>query len=282
MITMTPEQALRCTGRFARGARILRTLHVAPVKTSYLVERGGERFVMRVDCPLASRLGLDRAAEFEVLRHAWRAGLAPEPITLGRGVPAVLVLRYARGRAWRATDLREPANLHRLAGLLRRLHQARLPGPRLNLDAALGRYADMIGTAESRALAASAAQILRHSLGGDGAMCLCHHDPIPANVVGFRQTRLIDWEYAAIGDPLFDLAVVTRHHALPDGAVAAFAAAYFGGPGQVPWARLNAARSLYDHVLCLWLGAVGAEQELSTAQQAALRAVRRRVDGGRG
>ncbi len=256
---MTPDLALRRTGDFARGARLARTLQVSPIKASYLVERRGERFVLRVDRPLAKRLGLDRSAEFAVLNAAWRAGFAPEPIAAIGGGAAILVTRFAPGRAWRAADLREPRQLERLAGILRELHRMQLPGPRLDLEQALARYAAAIGTAPGRALAARARKFLPARGESAGTLCLCHNDPIPANVVGLRNTVLIDWEYAAVGDPFFDLAAVVQHHRLPETAVVHFAAAYCGGVAQVPWARLRRCRALYDHVRRLWLSAVAAQ-----------------------
>ena len=254
---MTPEQALKLTGSFAHGASIRRRVHAAPVKSSYLIERRGERFVLRIDSPLALQLGLDRAAEVAVLNTAWRAGIGPQPIALIPGPPAILVTRFAPGEAWRPADLRDPARLERLAGILRRLHEARLPGPALDLGRACARYAARIGTPESRALAAGAAKLLRRCAGEPAQRCLCHNDPIPANVVGLRRTVLIDWEYAAIGDPLFDLAVVAQHHRLPRRDVAKLAAWYYGGAGRVPWERLEHYRAVYDIVLRLWSLCVG-------------------------
>jgi len=256
---VNPEAALRKTGGFARGARVVRRLHESPVKSVWLVERRGERFVLRVDQALACDLGLDRGAELRVLRDAYRAGFAPEPVLLvpgGTGYPgdtgpAILVTRYAAGRAWSAALLREPARLRRLAFLLRDLHAADLDGPPLDLDAALTCYAALAGTTAARALALRAHRLIRKL--GRAHSTLCHNDPIAANVVGSRQAVLIDWEYAGRGDPVFDLAVIIRHHRLGVRASNMFAAAYFGGAGRIPRERLMLNCALYDLVLKLWL-----------------------------
>jgi thiamine kinase len=81
---------------------------------------------------------------------------------------------------------------------------------------------------------------------------LCHNDPIAQNVIGLRRTVLIDWEYAAIGDPLFDLAVVARHHRLPRRAMSRLMIAYFGDADLVPWKRLDDFAAVYDVVHRLW------------------------------
>jgi thiamine kinase-like enzyme len=255
---MNPERALALTGSFARGARLVRPLRATPVTCSYLVERRRERFVMRVDGRVARQLGLDRAAETEVLKHAWTAGIGPQPVALHPGPPAILLTRFVPGEAWSRDHLRNPARLERLARILRRLHDAQLPGPVLDLRRACARYAARIGTAESRALAKSVAHLLSRCESERRHHRLCHNDPVAENIIGWRQTRLIDWEYAGVGDPLFDLAAVAGHHRLPRRAIVAFANAYAGGADAVPWQRLDDYMAVYDIVRRLWTGAVAA------------------------
>ncbi len=254
---MTPDEALRLTGGFTRGARIVRRLHASPVKQCYLVERRRERFVLRVDEPLALRLRLDRAAEAAVLNVAWRAGFAPQPIEFAPGPPALLVTRFVPGQAWSAADLRDKNRLRRLAGILRRLHEARLPGPELDLGEACARYAALAGTAEARALSARAARLLRRWAEADTRPCLCHNDPLPGNVIGLRRPVLIDWEYAGVGHPLFDVAAALQHHRLSGQQVMTLSSAYFGAADRVPWEALGGFRELYDAVRGLWTMACG-------------------------
>ena len=267
MSRMTPGQALRRLGAGMRGARVIRTLHVAPLKTSYLVEKNAQRFVLRVDEPGARAMGLDRAAEFANLHLAWRAGVAPEPIALRGGAQPVLLMRYAPGRAWTAADLRRPPGrndrLEELAALLRSVHAVPGSGRPLDLEKALAGYAHRAGGPAAQRLLHQARRVLARSGLGQGEPVLCHHDPIAANVVGIRHRVLIDWEYAARGDPLFDLAVVIRHHRLPARLAARFAVAYFGRRDRVPWERLQGAMRVYDYVLHLWLLAMAAKDGLS-------------------
>lgn len=273
---MTPEAALRRAGARLRGARLLRRLHAGPLKSSWLAGRGAERYVLRIDEPLAARFTPDRRAEFAAWSAAAALGLAPEPLLLLPGPPAVLVTRHAPGSAWRPAELAMPGRIEALAGLLRRLHQARLPGRPLDLEASLAAYARRAGSRRALGLARAAQRLMARCF--EGPPTLCHHDPIAGNVVGLRRPLLIDWEYAALGDPLFDLAVVSRHHGLPRVLEQRLLAAYFGGPGRVPRARFQAQRRLYDHVLCLWLLALADAVPLTALQQRQLEAVSRRLN----
>jgi thiamine kinase-like enzyme len=64
---------------------------------------------------------------------------------------------------------------------------------------------------------------------------------------------LIDWEYAAAGEPLFDLAAVTRQHRLPKRAARYFLAAYFGAASAVPWEQMTAWEEVYERIVTSWM-----------------------------
>ena len=57
----TPEQKMLLDGiELLRGADILEQLAGGPASDSWLLTAGDERFVARIDKPLAKLLGLDR------------------------------------------------------------------------------------------------------------------------------------------------------------------------------------------------------------------------------
>ena len=261
---MSPEDALRSFGRGWRQARVLRRLQATPQKASYLVARAGARYVLRLDRLPVSAIGLDRAAEFAILNAAAAAGVAPRPVALRDGA---LLLAYVPGRAWTAQELRDPQRLHGLGRLLRRVHAVQAPAaPRLDLARRIATYARLAGGRGARKRAASARDLIAAGGIGEGRTVLCHNDPIAANIVGTRPARLIDWEYAAIGDPLFDLAVVIGHHRLGRWAAATLAASYFNGLGAVPQDRLRTACAVYQQVEQLWREALIATGRLTVTQ----------------
>ncbi|MFO0952449.1 MAG: phosphotransferase [Isosphaeraceae bacterium] len=58
---------------------------------------------------------------------------------------------------------------------------------------------------------------------------LCHNDLLPSNVLDDgERVWLVDWEYAGIGHPLFDLAGISANCALTPDAEAEFLLAYRG------------------------------------------------------
>ena len=58
---------------------------------------------------------------------------------------------------------------------------------------------------------------------------LCHNDLLPANLIaGEDRLWLIDWEYAGMGHPLFDLASLSANAGFTAGEDAGLLAAYRG------------------------------------------------------
>lgn len=257
---MTPQRALARLGAAARGVRVTHCLRRAVTKRVWLAEHRGERLILRIDEAPALRLGLDRPAELNLLHLVAQAGVGPEVLAADTRAPAVLLLRYVAGRPWTAADLADRHRLEQLAALLQRVHAIQVPGPVLDLEAVERRYgrladeptAHMLNRSIKAQYSASQHFSSVKTMLKDVTASLCHHDPIAANIVGFRQPRLIDWEYAAGGDPLFDLAVVMRHHHLPARVGRYFLAAYFGGAAAVPREAIAAREADYERIAGAW------------------------------
>jgi len=255
---MTPEQALMDIGTLVDGAAIVRELAGGPASDSYLVERGEDRWVLRLDKPLAARLGLDRAAEAFVLAHGYRddrsednIGPRLEYVDVERGIQ---LTRFIPGRAWSAVDLSDADNLERIGQLLRRVHAIDVPAKPIALRETAARYAASIGTPEATSRAAEVGAWLDRLPAGDA--CLCHNDLVAQNVIEGDRLYLVDWEYAALGDPFFDLAVLAQHHELNEDGAAALLEAYTGRSEGDDLRRLAVWCEIYEHLSTLWQGVV--------------------------
>lgn len=82
----------------------------------------------------------------------------------------------------------------------------------------------------------------------------CHNDPLCANWVrGSDGLHLVDWEYAGMNDPLWDLADVSIEAEYGEKEDAAFLTAYFGRSPAASEARRFLANKLYlDYLWTLW------------------------------
>lgn len=227
---------------------------------TWLAARGDEGLIVRFDTPAVRLLGLDRAAEAAALRAIQGRGLGPEPVFADprRGL---LVTRRLPGRACTPAMLRSPQMLRALGSLLRRLHETVAPpsaAAPLDLARTLAGYAAVVGGVQARTAARSGARSLKAAAGSRRSPALCHNDPVMQNLLRGRSLRLIDWEFAAPGDPLFDLAVVIGHHDLGLAQGRALLAAARGRVHRSDWRGLKHLVDGYGQVRLLWEAAVRA------------------------
>jgi aminoglycoside phosphotransferase (APT) family kinase protein len=189
---------------------------------------GRQRLVLRTNAATSLGVGLDRAAEFAVLRAVHAAGLmVPEPLLLCAEASVIgkpfFVMRWLPGDATpqRITADASGGARDRLAGQLAaelaRLHAIEPPRPELAAlgaapaDAAQRRLAEC-----ARLLAADgephpAAEwglrwLIRHAP-APVAPVLCHGDFRTGNylVAAHGLTALLDWEFASWSDPAEDI-----------------------------------------------------------------------------
>ncbi|OQY26199.1 MAG: hypothetical protein B6I38_11700 [Anaerolineaceae bacterium 4572_5.1] len=81
---------------------------------------------------------------------------------------------------------------------------------------------------------------------------LCHNDLLNANFLDDGQIRILDWEYAGMGDPLFDLANFAVHHEFNDEQDRWLLESYFGEITDENWARLKILKIISDFREAMW------------------------------
>jgi thiamine kinase-like enzyme len=170
---------------------------------NFKVRAGGEAFVLRVGGKDTALLGIDRDVEHAASLAASRLGIGPEVVAFLEP-EGYLVTRFVEGETGRVTA-------GAAAALLRRLHGApAIPG-RFDPFRVIGSYAEIArsrgvrppaGFAEARAIADRI-----ETRRGPVTPRPCHNDLLAANFIGDgEQLWIVDWEYAGMGDPAFDLA----------------------------------------------------------------------------
>jgi aminoglycoside phosphotransferase (APT) family kinase protein len=229
------------------------------VNETYRVARGADRYSMRLPVQYPVDLGLDRAWECRVLERAGAAGLAPiveccEPRC------GILVSRWVEGGAWTAEQAAQPENIEKIAQLARRIHALPLPdvARTMRLEAwiahygqALARHAADAHPALQSALAARLAALARLP---PPAPVLCHSDLHVQNLIAADHGLvLLDWEYAHVSEPFWDLAGWAANNDLRAKSRHLLLASYLGRKPEAQEAvRLQLLLWLYDYVCLLW------------------------------
>jgi aminoglycoside phosphotransferase (APT) family kinase protein len=186
------------------------------VNRSYRVSTPEGRFVGRVSSAADAWLASDRSVERELHGVAAAAGLAPR-IVHADSRDRWLITEYSAGEIWSGTDFQDPSRLGGLAATLRRLHALRPPEGvrRVDLLAVLQDYVDHTGTGgeEGGRFVRYAAEAWRVSGAPERPVAIVHHDLIATNIIERAGgPLLIDWECAAVSDPLLDLACILSYY----------------------------------------------------------------------
>lgn len=231
------------------------------VNDVYRVDTAEGSFVLRVDGAEWRRPGVDRGREAVLHGTAAAAGLAP-PIVCMRADRGVLVTEFLPGRMWSADDFRDPGQLAQLGERLGRLHA--LAAPRVASFDPLGLARTYVAAATRRAkptwfaTRAACEHVLREL---DAAVqqvaaaarrpVIVHGDLMHTNLLQGERLWLLDFEYAQVSDPLYDVGCVLAYYPAARPHAAALLAAACPGARMTP-AELEAATYVHRALAWLW------------------------------
>jgi thiamine kinase-like enzyme len=245
------------------------TLAVTPLASltnhNFHVALGGARYVLRLPRP-GTAAYIDRAAEAHNARLAAGLGLAPELVFFDPQ-DGVMLTRFIEGAAPLTPELiRERERLIAAADLLRRLHGSGLHfRGEMHLFPMLDRYLALAGTTSPQASALAAARQASRPVEAalaarPEAFVPCHIDPSPQNFLATPgRTYLLDWEYAAMCEPLWDVAGLSNEAGLDAAGDATLMARCFGTTTPRQESRFLLLKAMLELLAASW-GSVQAAQ----------------------
>ena len=223
---------------------------------NYRARLGGGEYVLRLHGKDTRLLGISREAEAQASAAAAELGIAPE---LAATFDGGMVTRYVPCEALTAAQV--AARAEELAVALRRFHDAPLALPAsFWVPDLLASYEQ---TLSARGAAVPAGLAEAGGLAGRIAAALpeserrpCHNDLLPGNVISDTDTggvMIVDWEYAGMGDPWFDLGNLSVNNEFDEGDDERLLSAYTGrAPAPAERARLKLMRLMSDIREAAW------------------------------
>lgn len=245
---MTAEERLRRLPIWPAAPAVTR-LSVGRTNINYRVDAGGQRFFARVAADLPHH-GIVRGREALCASLAAELGVAP-PVVHARD--GVLVQRFMDGETLRQGESVSAGRLDRIADLLRRVHEGRLPAdtPDANPVAWSRGYLARLAPGTLPPAQRARLEAILDSAPACALRGLIHTDLIPENFIDDGQAMwLIDWEYAGLGDPATDLANLAMNFALDEAALAR-AVARHGGVDRTMVEALKDAVVVREALWCL-------------------------------
>jgi thiamine kinase-like enzyme len=232
------DEAVRRTAALAcwRGRVDPRPLAGGISNHNFLVEDGGERFVVRIGEDLEVHNVL-RRFELAAARAAHAAGISPEVV---HAEPGAMVFRHVGGRTLEPADVRDPAMLARIVPLLRACHRGlpkyfRGPAPIFWVFQVVRDYAARLAEDGHRLAGElprylAAAERLAAAV-GPVELAFGHNDLLAANLIDDGDRLwLVDWEYAGFNSPLFDLGGLASNNEFPPTLEEKLLELYFDAP----------------------------------------------------
>jgi thiamine kinase-like enzyme len=216
----------------------------------------GEAYVLRIGGKDTEFLGINRSVEHGASVVAARLGVGPEVVAFIEP-EGYLVTRFIEGQPIPVEQLRQPETVRRAAGTIRLVHD----GPPIP-----GRF-DSFRVVEAYAATAAAHRVrvpddytwakeIADEIEGTRRVeqpVSCHNDLLNANFIddGTR-IRIVDWEYAGMGDRFFDLANFSINHEFDEEANRALLEAYFEAPRDEDVRALRLMRFMSDFREAMW------------------------------
>jgi len=227
---------------------------------NFLVTVAGrsDRYVIRLAGNDTHLLGISREVEHAATVAAAGVGVGPE-VTAFIRPEGYLVTRFIEGSPVSDEAVHQVATQRRVGESLRRIHDGP-PIPGLFIPFRIVEAYRLLAAARSVAIPPEyavaesfARRIELACLTNPIEMRPCHNDLLNANFIddGTR-IRIVDWEYAGMGDPFFDLGNFSVNHGLTPDEDAEVLRAYEGDVRSDRVARLTLMRTMSDFREAMW------------------------------
>ena len=224
---------------------------------NYRVDVGGKSFHLRLAGENTSMLGIDREHEHQAALIAGQSGVGPEVVYFIEP-EGYLITRFIDGRPVLPEEFRQTENIQRVVQALHKIHSgAHIPGT-FNAFQVVHNYTEIAQRYRVQfpenfdwlieQMNQAEAALLTHP----PIQKPCHNDLVNANFLLGEKLYILDWEYAGMGDILFDLANFSSNHELSTEQDHVLLDCYFGELTPRNVAHFNLMKSMSDFREAMW------------------------------
>lgn len=231
---------------------------------NFKIEADGRAYVIRLAGAGTEKLGIKRDVEYAANYAAGQLGIAPDVVYFIEP-EGYIVTRFINGKRVMPEEIVKPHNLARVASKLRLFHRH---APKLKGEFNVFRRVENL-TKVSKSHNSKfpfdwdwimqKTREVKDALAKDPYVPTpCHDDLLNLNwldeeVPGeIGELRLLDWEYAGMGDIFFDLGNFSHHHRLSDDQQRLFLQEYFGEVTPKHFARLKLMEPMSELHEAMW------------------------------
>jgi thiamine kinase-like enzyme len=246
-VTLTIQQAIERVPFLAHAENVEVTpLSGGITNLNYRIDADGKAYVLRITGADTHLLGIRRDVEYTANLAAGEMGIAPE-VVYSIEPEGYLVTRFVDGVRIPQDDMVKPENIRRIAMKLREFHER---GPHLAAEFNVFRRVEMLTEISLRngcRFPRDFGWMMRKMHETEKLFNAhhpflkpCHNDLLNLNFLDEHgEVRILDWEYAGMGDIFFDLANFSHHHEFGDDQVRILLQEYFGSVAPKAFAGLK-------------------------------------------
>jgi thiamine kinase-like enzyme len=259
-MTLTLEEAIARVPFFA-NARTLKTTPLTGGITNlnYKIEADGQVCVLRITGAGTDKLGIRREIEYKANLEAGKLGVAPEVIFFIEP-EGYLVTRFVDGVKVPPEEMVKEANIRRVMEKIRTFHTQCPP-----LDGEFNvfrriEYLTSVSQSNHCQFPEDFDWIQAKMREAETAMLKdpytptpCHDDLLNLNFLDDHgDMKILDWEYAGMGDIFFDLGNFSHHHKFNEEQELVELQAYFGEVTPKRLARLKLMKPMSEIHEAMW------------------------------
>lgn len=225
---------------------------------NYKIDADGECYVLRLGGNETQFLGIDRKNEYECSALAWKVGIAPEPVAFLEPEGYILA-RFIPGQGLSAEEIGSEENIRRVVESMKGYHALGFfPGSFSPFRVAeeyakTARQFNVSLPEKINWFLEKSREIERAMYREPLELRPCHNDLLNGNFIddGTR-VRILDWEYAGMGDIFFDLGNFAVQHDFNDEQDEILVKVYFGSPTDSQRARQKLMKIMSDLREAMW------------------------------
>jgi thiamine kinase-like enzyme len=226
---------------------------------NYKIESDGQAYVLRITGEGTDQLGIRREIEYQANLEAGKLGIAPEVVYFIEP-EGYLVTRFIDGVMIPPEEMVKETNIRRVMEKIRKFHTQ---CPPLQSEFNVFRVVEdltAVSTSNHCKFPADFDWIRSKMRQAEEALLRdpyrpvpCHNDLLNLNFLDEGgEVKILDWEYAGMGDVFFDLGNFSHHHEFTDEMELVELQSYFGEATPKSIARLKLMKPMSDIREAMW------------------------------
>ena len=252
-----------------------------PVTQVFTCVFEGIKAVIRFDLPVSQTLGLDRFSEIELLKFLEVLTDAPK-ILLAAPENGVLIWQYIPGETLEQATTKPIEITSSMGTFLGDLHKFNAPACLPVFSSFINRYRDLLSDEMNHSMIHKGFSLFDSISQNQLPMVLSHNDINLGNLLMGEKLFIMDWEYASLNHPYFDLASSIENLALNNEQIKEFVQSYETNGFTVDHEELALWREFSLYLSFFWLMIIKKYATISEKEKAWMVNLENRLSQARG